>query len=555
MGDSYKLPGDGVGSGSLYGLAWSYNPDYSYSGSNAQSKPGLNHQLLLMMNGETHTALGSGIWTNGLITTVNHGTSANWNTAYGWGNHASAGYQAASTAITTSNIGSQSVATSTQTYRVIVEDTRSGQRTPDDYDDYRASWEFTNQIPGLSGSTWWSLMTVQGWHDAYSAWQIIGPSEDGPENWYLRVGNNTTWGTARRIWHAGDFSSTNVTNWNTAFGWGNHADQSYATQTYVNTAVSNLVDAAPGTLDTLNELAAALGDDPNFATTVTNSIAGKVSKSGDTMTGNLTTTGLTVGNGVATGRQPYGPLANANIVLNSSTGDSSGVCGIEFLSGNNYPSDGATIYFQNNAGGNSERAKLTLRVENDQEDFIELRAGKVVINANTYSAGGQNPAVVFQHNDTQIASITSGGQIDASGGNSSQWNTAYGWGNHADYGYWVLDNTEPKNVQANEVIFAGNVTVEGTFTESSSIRFKENIVDLESSTEKVEQLRPVRYNKIGVEEEEIGLIAEEVAEIYPEVVTYNEEGQPSGVNYTRLSVILLKSVQELAERINKLENK
>ena len=50
----------------------------------------------------------------------------------------------------------------------------------------------------------------------------------------------------------------------------------YATETYVNTAVSNLVDSAPGTLDTLNELAAALGDDPNFATTVTNSLANKL---------------------------------------------------------------------------------------------------------------------------------------------------------------------------------------------------------------------------------------------------------------------------------------
>ena len=61
-----------------------------------------------------------------------------------------------------------------------------------------------------------------------------------------------------------------------------------ATTAYVDTAVTNLVDSAPGTLNTLNELAAALGDDANFSTTVTNSIAGKVSKSGDTMTGSLT---------------------------------------------------------------------------------------------------------------------------------------------------------------------------------------------------------------------------------------------------------------------------
>lgn len=49
----------------------------------------------------------------------------------------------------------------------------------------------------------------------------------------------------------------------------------YATESFVTTAVSNLVDSAPGTLDTLNELAAALADDPSFATTITNQIAGK----------------------------------------------------------------------------------------------------------------------------------------------------------------------------------------------------------------------------------------------------------------------------------------
>src|SRR5690349_3455760 len=40
--------------------------------------------------------------------------------------------------------------------------------------------------------------------------------------------------------------------------------------------VAAIVDSAPGTLDTLNELAAALGDDPNFATTVASAIAAKV---------------------------------------------------------------------------------------------------------------------------------------------------------------------------------------------------------------------------------------------------------------------------------------
>lgn len=46
----------------------------------------------------------------------------------------------------------------------------------------------------------------------------------------------------------------------------------YATETYVNNTVANLVNSAPTTLDTLNELAAALGNDANFSTTVTNLI-------------------------------------------------------------------------------------------------------------------------------------------------------------------------------------------------------------------------------------------------------------------------------------------
>lgn len=51
-----------------------------------------------------------------------------------------------------------------------------------------------------------------------------------------------------------------------------------ATTAFVQTALTGIIDAAPGTLDTLNELAAALGDDPNFATTVTTSIGERMRK-------------------------------------------------------------------------------------------------------------------------------------------------------------------------------------------------------------------------------------------------------------------------------------
>ena len=53
--------------------------------------------------------------------------------------------------------------------------------------------------------------------------------------------------------------------------------------------IASITDSAPSTLDTLNELAAALGDDANFSTTVTNSIATKLPLAGGTLTGNLNT--------------------------------------------------------------------------------------------------------------------------------------------------------------------------------------------------------------------------------------------------------------------------
>ena len=77
-----------------------------------------------------------------------------------------------------------------------------------------------------------------------------------------------------------DFTDTVLTNLAAP-----SADTDAATKIYVDTQVANLVDSAPGTLDTLNELAAALGDDPNFSTTITNEIATKLPLAGGTMSG------------------------------------------------------------------------------------------------------------------------------------------------------------------------------------------------------------------------------------------------------------------------------
>jgi len=68
-----------------------------------------------------------------------------------------------------------------------------------------------------------------------------------------------------------------------------------ATTAYTDTAIANLVDSSPSALNTLNELAAAIGDDANFSTTITNSIATKLPLAGGTITGDLILDGATAG--------------------------------------------------------------------------------------------------------------------------------------------------------------------------------------------------------------------------------------------------------------------
>ena len=86
-------------------------------------------------------------------------------------------------------------------------------------------------------------------------------------------------------------------------------------------------------------------------------------------------------------------------------------------------------------------------------------------------------------------------------------------------------------------------------TISSSRRYKEEIHDMAAASERLLSLRPVtfRYKKAfegGDKPMQFGLIAEEVAEVFPELVVYNDDGTPEAVKYRLLSTLLLNELQK-----------
>ena len=103
--------------------------------------------------------------------------------------------------------------------------------------------------------------------------------------------------------------------------------------------------------------------------------------------------------------------------------------------------------------------------------------------------------------------------------------------------------------------FTSNLLVQGTITETSAERYKENIAPLSGVLDLVSKLNPVYYNKIGDDKTEIGFIAEELNELFPYLVEKNEEGQMEAVNYSRIVVVLAKAIIELREEVKKLKQR
>ena len=175
-------------------------------------------------------------------------------------------------------------------------------------------------------------------------------------------------------------------------------------------------------------------------------------------------------------------------------------------------------------------------------------------NANWNAAGGYT---VWGWEFMVDSSVRAGIAYDHS--SSEEFNI---WSSYGDI-VFNTDNARSGNetsssgdTEALRLTYSGNAVFGGTITENSSIALKENVFDLNTTLEKISKVRPVKYNKkVSKDKKEIGLIAEELALIFPELVENDENGNPTSVNYTRAVTVLFDGFKQMYKELKEIKEK
>ena len=199
-----------------------------------------------------------------------------------------------------------------------------------------------------------------------------------------------------------------------------------ATKSYVDTSISNLVASAPTTLDTLNEIATALGNDPNLSTTLTNSIATKLPLAGGTMSGAIAMgtskiTGLgtpTAGTDATT--KTYVDTADAlNLAKAGGTMSGAIAMGTNKITGLGDPSsaqDAATKNYIDVLYGSTASAATSAAAASVSASNAATSASNAATSASTASTAATNAAASYDSfDDRYLGPKSSGPTLDNDG--------------------------------------------------------------------------------------------------------------------------------------------
>jgi len=120
----------------------------------------------------------------------------------------------------------------------------------------------------------------------------------------------------------------------------------------------------------------------------------------------------------------------------------------------------------------------------------------------------------------------------------------------------ILDASQYVGIKRTDPSYAldvsGTIRATGNVIAYSDARVKENVETIPNALDKVKAMRGVNYNKIGEEKREIGVIAQEVLEVLPEVVHQDEQGMYS-VAYGNIVGVLVEAIKELTKEVEDLK--
>ena len=385
-----------------------------------------------------------------------------------------------------------------------------------------------------------------------------------------------------------------------------------ATTAFVSTAISNLIDSSPSALNTLNELAAALGDDANFAATTATSLGTKLPKSGGEMTGNITFSGSqTVDgrdlssdgsklDGIESGATADQTAAEIRTLVESASdsnvftnADHSKLNGIESgATADQSASEILNLIKTVDGSGSGLDADtldgLSPSVSAGNNTIVQRHsAGYIFANyfnttPNDVSSGVTKVCVetgndgYIRHGDagsirsfinvengatadqsgSEIASALNGQNIYTNGYIGLDSNDYIGWSNNSYMNIVVSGNNRFRFESDGDLHADGDVIAYSTTT-SSDERLKKDIIQIEDAVEKCERLRGVTFTWKKDDKKSAGVLAQEVQKVLPEAVKtvtdLNSDDEHLGVNYNALVPILIEAVKELSKRLVLLE--
>jgi hypothetical protein len=423
----------------------------------------------------------------------------------------------------TINIGTSGLSGSTTTITI-------GSTTGTNTVAARGTWTFTGNITAASiirsGGTSSQFLKADGSVDS---------------NTYLTSYTETDPIYTASSWYT---TTNNSSNWNTAYGWGNHASAGYldtvtAAATYLTissassnyqpkdvdlTAIAGLADSS-GLLFKAGDGVWSLTNNYQPLDADLTAIAGLAGTSGllkktaaDTWSLDTSTYLTSITSGNVTTALGYTPVTNARTLTINGTA-------YDLTADRSWTiSAGTTL----NGTGFVKASGTTISYDNST--YLSTSGGTLTGNLTISKAS----PYIYLTNTTN--SVTS--QIFASGNDLFIQNPSTGW--------LYLGNS------TNTYVY-GNFYVNGAITEASALRYKEDIQVIESGLDKVLKMRGVSYIKKNNKQKEIGVIAEEMNEIIPDVVSKNKEGDVESVSYSRLTAVLIEAIKEQQQQINELK--